>query len=100
MPNAFQKKDDTAVVDRLRGPIRETTSVVVNGRVVDIDGHETNHAQLVAVAHPGTAQSKTRAFTVAFSRGGSGRTEGFVVPGETIRISKDQEFYVAVAEHS
>ena len=81
------------------GPASRTT-ILVNRRLVEVDGTEANHAQLVALAHPGVVTAETRAFTVAFSRGAPSRPEGFVAPGDRVDVVDRQEFHVAVADRS
>ena len=84
MSTMWRADGGATATDGLLETALDTTSVVVNRRVVEVHGGVVDHAQLVGIAHPDVAMLETRAFTVAFSRGPGERPEGFVAPGETV----------------
>lgn len=79
---------------------RPGTRIVVNGRPCTVSGGEIGQAALARAAFPLVGRSTARSLTVAFTRGPTTRPEGFVAPGETVEVTKGQDFVVVVADQS
>ena len=72
----------------------ETITIVVNGTEHDWSKGTISYAEVVTLDVPDYAQHTDRTYSVKYTKGQSGKQEGILAPGASIRVKDEMVFTV------
>lgn len=78
----------------------KTTTIIINGREVEVDKKELTFAEIVELAFGDAPTGDNIIFTVTYKRGHGNKPEGTLVEGESVKVKEGMIFNVTRTDKS
>ncbi len=76
------------------------TTIIINGRQLQVAGKEISFSQVVALAFPTPPAGQNIMFSVTYRRGHGNKPEGTLVEGQSVRLHEGMIFNVTSTDKS
>jgi hypothetical protein len=78
----------------------KTTTVVINGRELEVDKKELSFAEIVELAFGTTPSGDNIIFTITYKRGHGDKPDGTLVEGDSVKVKEGMIFNVTRTDKS